>query len=448
MKCLLINPPVSEEYDIGNCFFPIGLGHIVASLQRAGIQTDILDISIDSLSREQVIQRLKEQLPGCSWVGITGIINGYKYIRWLASQIRSIDPKMIIVLGGSICSPDPKLLLQSTEVDICCIGEGEETVIDIAQLIEGDKAADTVKGIAYKKNGQPVVTERRPLQDNLDELDFPKWEVFNMQKYLSQRIIVLNKSRSMNLIGGRGCPYHCRFCSPNLGRIFRYRSVDSVFGELWTLIEQYGVEHFEFSDELFLMREEFAKDLCKRIIENKFNITWRALGRVNILHRFSDETLKLLKESGCNWIGFGMESGSQKILDLMNKAIKIEHSELAIKRLRSAGIKVSGTFIIGYPGETENTVRETVEFCKRNLLPIWAFTICCPLPGTELYDDCLQKKLITDEIAFWERIDAPLTELILNLTDFSDDKLLQLKKNAEEEINTYASKHGAVSAFE
>jgi radical SAM superfamily enzyme YgiQ (UPF0313 family) len=116
--------------------------------------------------------------------------------------------------------------------------------------------------------------------------------------------------------------------------------------------------------------------------------------------------------------------------------------------LRDVGIKISGTFILGFPGETEETIRETIEFCKRNILPIYAFTLCCPLPGTRIYQLCLQNGRIRDEAVFWERLEAPLTELIINLTDFSDEELLRLKHEGEDEINTWAARCGRASIWD
>jgi radical SAM superfamily enzyme YgiQ (UPF0313 family) len=386
MKCLLINPPISGKNFKGRETFPLGLGYIATALIKAGVEVEILDI-----------------------------------------------------IGGSICSPNPKLLLMSTEADICCIGEGEETVVELCEFFSERRKLDDILGIAYKKSGDVVLTPNRPFSKDLVRFDYPSWELFDVKKYISL-IPIVKKTNCMNLMGGRGCPYHCKFCSPSFRRTSRMRPVDSIISELDILVERYGIEQFKFSDELFFMRENTVREFCQKLIQRNYGLTWRALGRANILCEFSDETFRLLKESGRSWIGFGIESGSQRILDLMNKAIKAEQAEAVIKKLRKAGIVVSGNFIIGFPGETRESIRQTVEFCKRNLLPLTA-TICCPLPGTPLYEDCFRDGLITDEIAFWERIDDPFQEVVLNLTGFSDKKLIRLKEKAENDVSIFVRKY-------
>jgi radical SAM superfamily enzyme YgiQ (UPF0313 family) len=445
MKCLLIHPPITDnrKWDLAPCF-PHGLGYVAGALRKAEIEVYILDIFINKMSKDEVISILQEKLLYFDWVGISGIINGYKYIRWLTAEIKKLAPNIPVVLGGSICSPNPRLLLESIDADICCIGEGEETVVDITGIISGRVKPKNVPGIAYKKEGSVYINSTRPFQENLEQYDFPYWEAFDMEKYITSYTIspISRGKRKMNIIGSRGCPYNCHFCSPNFGRKIRVRPVKSVIDELSILVERYGVEHFEFSDELFFLNEEFTVEFCEKLITADLNLTYRALGRANIFDKFSLDTFLLMKKSGCVWIAFGMESGSQKMLDLMNKNVKLEQIERVIRKIRKCGIKFSGNFILGYPGETRETLKETIEFCKKNVIPPPKFTFACPLPGSALYDDCIKKGLIKDEIEYWEKIDGTLWDLVINLTEFSDEELYRLREGTVSEIREWTSRYG------
>ncbi|MHC4617671.1 MAG: B12-binding domain-containing radical SAM protein [Planctomycetota bacterium] len=447
MKCLLINPPISDSNDPRQTFpvaFPHGLGYVATALAKAGIEVEVLDIYIHKMSKAQVTQKLGEVLPRVDFVGISGIINGFRYIRWLVLSIKACHPQVPVVLGGSICGPNPELLLGSTDVDICCIGEGEETAVDIARVIAGDMKPEQVLGIAYRQRDKVVITPPRPLENNLARFDFPHWKAFDMEKYVTAppTIAASRHKRNMTMVGTRGCPYHCHFCSPGLGRKVRTRPIQSILDELGMLVDRYGIEHFEFVDELFFINEDFTRAFCSQLIDAGLSLTWRALGRVNILHRFSEGTFALIKESGCHWMGFGMESGSQKILDRMNKGITPEQTENVIRKTRKAGIRFSGNFIFGYPGETRETIRETVEFCKRNQIYKRDFTYACPLPGSRLYDECVETGLIKDQVAYWEQLDRKLTSFIINLTEFSDQELQDLKDEALREIQMHTAGRG------
>jgi anaerobic magnesium-protoporphyrin IX monomethyl ester cyclase len=448
MKALLINPPVSEQHNLNIRLFPLGLGYVANSLDKAGIDVAILDIWIDQLGWDETVSALQSALPGCDFVGVTGIINGFKYLRKLIRAIKDIRPAVPIILGGSITPPNPLLLLQHMPADYLCLGEGETTILDFCHAVAGDLAPEDIPGLAFMRGQHVHLTKARPLQADLSQYDFPLWEKFPIAKYIQAPMIVPGSKRSLNLIGSRGCPYHCVFCSPNFGRQIRLRGIPAVVHELEMLKNAYGIDHFEMSDELFFVDEKRAFDFSQALISRGLGLTWRGLGRVNLFHRFHDETFVALKNSGCHWIGFGMESGSPKLLTAMHKGITLEQIEAVIAKMRKAKIKFGGNFIFGFPGEDRQTIRDTIEFCKKNLIPLGKFTYCCPLPGTVLYQQCLANGRIADEVAFWEAIDATLFDFVINLTDFSDSEFVQLKTNAELEIQDWNRTHGSASFWE
>nr|NJM01003.1 B12-binding domain-containing radical SAM protein [Desulfobacula sp.] len=444
---LLIYAAGSRKNVICSSYYPIGLAYIAAALEKLGIEVDVLDLNIRPLNGHETEMELRKRLPDNGWVGISGGINSYPFIRELVRLIKNISA-VPIVLGGAMCKPNPGLLLKTTGADICCIGEGENTVTDLAQYFEGKMKIDDVLGICFLRDGQVVLQPQRPFQKNLDDFDYPKFSLFDIDTYKGMpKTIQKEGMKSMTLIAGRGCPSSCRFCSPTFGRKIRMRSVNNVITEMEMLINAYTINHFEFCDEQFLFSEVYVRDFCNEIISRNLNITWYALGRVNVVSKFDEETLALIKKSGCHWIGFGMESGSQRILDLMKKGISTAQIETTVNNVRKAGISVTGTFILGFPGENNESIRETIDFCKKIVLPVPSFTFCCPLPGADIYKNCIESGKIVYEKQFWESLDAPLWELVMNLTDFSDEELIRLKASAENEINEHAKSKGRVGWF-
>jgi len=430
MKVLLINPPYETNLSPGS--FPLGLGYIASTLLKERQEVKIFDIRAHKYPRKFVVKELERSLNEYAAVGISGMITAYPYIKWLSSQIKRINSNFPIIVGGSIATSTPDLLLAKTQIDIACIGEGEITIKEILQSVEGLCDLSAVKGIYYKKYGKSYSTAPRELIKNLDTIPFPAWDLFPMEQYINNQLIVAREKgiRGLNLIATRGCPNRCVYCYRNFGRTVRFRSVDNVIEEIITLQRKYRITHFEFQDELFTMNKEWVHKFCNGLLDKEINITWRCLGRAD---RVDLETLRLMREAGCHWIGYGMESGSQKMLDIMCKDLNVKQIKEAIRLSRQAGLEVTGTFMIGMPGETLETIRETIEFCKEmKIYNEFFFTV--PYPGTLLYDILKNDNFIKDEEKFVLQISGDMTNLFINLTDFSDAELIKIKKKAEEEI--------------
>lgn len=436
MRVLLINPPISERFESTSTILPLGLAYIGTSLLRSGASVEVFDISLNKINKRNVIQKLEEQIHSYDWVGITGLINGYTYINWLCKTIKTIRNNIPVVLGGAICNANIEILLRSTDADICCIGDGEDIVLDLLKVFNNEMNISDVSGIAYKKDNNVYFTTPRTLEDNLMKYDYPSWELFDIEKYSNSKGI-LNIKPVIHLIGSRGCPYLCKFCSTSNKNI-RRRNIESIVNEIEILYKKYNIKHFEFTDELFIINDESAVGFCNSLMERKLNISWWGLGRVNILDKLSIDKLQIFKKSGCHWMGIGVESGSQKILDLMNKGITIEQANSVIKKLRSCGIMPAPSFIIGYPGETRETIRDTIDFCKYNMLPYLRFNYLMPLPGTKVYDEAISLGFIKDEIEYWKKLENPFHEhIIINMTDIPTMELIKLKNKGEEEVLNY-----------
>jgi len=432
MEVLLINPIITSTPS-NQAYFPLGLGYVSQILLQEGHNVKILDINAYKWTSEEVEVKIKEQRYDV--VGITGIITQYQYIKWLSSLLKFYYPTAPIILGGGLASSLPKIVLEKTDIDIVVIGEGELTIKELIHALEDSTDLHQIKGIGFKKNGKIIQTPPRSLIDYLDEIPFPAWDLFPMDIYLKSSKLGFDGSiKSMNMITSRGCPYRCVYCYHQIfGYRFRTRGVANIIKEIQLLKDNYGVKGITFSDDTFILSKKRVHEFCDNLKTNKSNILWACNGRVNLM---DEEILKKMKEAKCILIGYGIESGSQKMLDAMRKQATVEQAKRAIELTRKAGIFSSVYMIIGMIGEDELTIQETIKFCQET--GVYAiFSLMTPFPGTPLYEEAKKISKIDDEESLLERWGDWKDEILVNLTSMSDEKLLNLKKEAENKIYTY-----------
>lgn len=430
MNVLLINPPLNSEQPF-NGAYPMGIGYIGAMLRRAQYHVEVLDIRLFKYKRSYVSEFLSKNREKYDLYGISAMVTMIKYTQWLAREIKRNNRKSIVVVGGSI-STAAEILLNDNSVDIVCIGEGEKVVVDIADSICKNKDLLEIPNIKLKRDDKVKYTgSTEPL--NIDDIPFPAWDLFDMSHYTKNQYIVPVDTPSITMISERGCPFECSFCYRNFGRKVRHRSPELVVAEIKSAIEYFGIGHIDFLDEIFNVSPKNVKDLCSLIIKEGLNITWRCIGRTDLVDK---ETLQIMYEAGCKWIGYGVESGSQDMLDKMNKKQKVEKIEQSIKLSRDVGMIVTGTFIIGMPGETERTIKESKEFYERNqIFNVPFFPI--PYPGTKLFDECIRNNLIGNIEEYIMSLDKDATELIINMSNIPDGMLIEHKKNLIEQFSKY-----------
>jgi len=437
-KVLLIQPPLGRGMarELFQPIFPYGLAHVATALQGAGYYVEVLDIYANQWNRRQVLQRLE----GMEYelIGVTAMSTQYSYVKWLTSEIRKRS-NAAIVLGGLLATYSPRIVLEHTEVDFCVIGEGEVTAVELA----GNLAApDRVRGIAFLRDGRLITTGDRPYLEDLDSLPYPAYELFPMDVYTRTRFYIHDPStkifrrrftfKTMGVLTGRGCPYTCNFCSKSFSGL-RFKSVDRIIDEIKYLKKRFGIEGVHFIDELLIINRKRSNELTEKIAP--LNVKWDAQGRVNTVDY---DLLKRMKDAGCVAIGFGIESGSDRILARMNKKIRAEQSYRAMEAARRAGLHVKVQLILGYPGETAETVAETVELFRRLKHPGRRFSLILPLPGSPLYRQALEEGRIRDEERYLQEIfggyGASRYPAFINFTDMSLEEVYRLKAAAEREM--------------
>jgi anaerobic magnesium-protoporphyrin IX monomethyl ester cyclase len=432
MKALLINPPV-RSWAQPNCF-PIGLGYIAAVLQQAGHDVEILDINALRPSRDRVETCLRNS--DADLVGIGGIITTYGYVKWLAAVWKQHHPGRPVVVGGAVASSIPDTILSCTEADIAVMGEGELTAPDLLRCLAEGGPLDRVRGILYKDADGVHATLAREMIADLDVLPLPAWALVPMEVYLANPVGVLNKRKwsdgaptedvvTMNVSATRGCPFRCKFCYHDfLGYRYRTRGPESVMGEVRVLAERYGVQHVQFTDDEFMARRSFVDDFCRLMEEANPGVTWGCAGRVNLV---DDEIFTKMKRAGCISVAYGIESGSQRMLDLMDKRVTVEEAERALVLTERYFGDNDISLMIGFPGETEETVRETIDFCLRTKTVPEVVFFATPYPGTELYRMAQERNRISDEEQYVLSLGEQGENIACNLSEIPDGELRQLK---------------------
>lgn len=433
MKVGLIHPFYTYDESKSNRPFPFGIAYIANYVIQNGHKAEILDLNSDYMNSQQIIEAIKNM--NCDVVGISSLSGGFTYVKNLISLIKK-NINLPVIVGGPLGTHNPDTVLNYTKADICVIGQGEQITLDILNNIN---SLSCIKGIVYKDKNGNVIHNEEDLIPNLDEIPWPAYHIMDVENYIWDEISPDFDSkrrykkgmRIAQIITGRGCPMECRFCSKVLGRKFLIRSVDDVIEEIKFLIKEYKINGISFRDELYLMNKKRAYELAAKL--KPLNIIWVGQARVD---RVDYELIKYMKECGCISLGFGIESGSPKMLKLMNKGQTTEQVETAIKSCQKLDMDMKVQLVMGYPGEDRDTIEETVRLFKRVGHTGRRFHLITPLPGSALYEDLIKKGVIKDELKY-------LTELskreagfskglpLINLTDFSDEELYRIKIETE-----------------
>jgi anaerobic magnesium-protoporphyrin IX monomethyl ester cyclase len=442
LRALLVQLPHKER---SPSVFPIGIANIATALSEVGVESEILDIFALGYSREDVVEYLNKS----HWdlIGISAYSTQYPWAKWMADEAKRLHPQSLIIMGGPLATFNSILILEKTNTDICVISEGEETIKDIVRNL-GDLS--NVAGICFKSaNGEIIETSQRQYIQNLDNLPFTNYEVFPMDVYFrNMGMDGVPGVKTINMLTSRGCPYKCNFCSRTF-KGSRLRSIENVIEEIGLLRDKYGISGIAFADELVLVNKKRAYELCEKI--KPLKIYWNCQGRANIVDL---QLLKAMKAAGCTSVGYGVESGSQNILDNMNKRVTVKQNELAITNTLKAGMTPIVQMIYGYPGEDPVTIRETVEFFDRvHFYPPVGYgdahvSLLTPLPGSPLYDDLLNDGRIKKEEEYLLGLEQgyfPGCPLLANLTQFTDEELMSRRIKLINELRAnyrkYVHKH-------
>lgn len=392
MKILLINPPRKHEIIGNNPSIieeerghnpPLGLLYIAGYLEKyTKHNVTIIDAQVEKLNYNALKSRIFSAQPYI--VGITAMTLTMIDVIKTVNIIKTLNSEIKVVLGGPHIYLFPEETMDLKGVDYLVTGEGEETFKELIDHIGDKSKLKTIPGIAFKDNGKFIKTELRPLIKNIDKIPFPARHKVPYKKYTS----LLSKGSIVTTIfTSRGCPFMCSFCDrPHFGKIFRARSSGNVVDELQECAKM-GITDFLFYDDTFTVNKKRVIKICNEIINRKLDISWDIRARVDTI---DEEMLRALKMAGCHGIHYGIESGTEKILKVLNKNISIDLAWKIFELTRKHKISILAYFMIGNPTETTDDVLTTFKVMKLLNPDYVHLTILTPFPGTKIYLDGLK----------------------------------------------------------
>lgn len=410
MRILLLNPPFHRKFSrpqrspavtkSGTLYFPMWLAYAAGLLGENGFDIDFIDAPADGYTIEDVVERVKRFQPSLI-VSDTSTPSIYNDVA-VAVQLKEICPSSFVTLVGTHVSALPEETLNiNNKIDAVAQYEYDYTLLDIAKTLSVKGDLQKIPGLCFRENGRIHHNPRRSYLENLDELPFVSKvykKFLKIENYFNPNALY----PMVTITTSRGCPFPCTFCvypQTLMGRGFRARSAENVVAEMEYIVENFPqAKAIFFEDDTMTVNKNRCKELSELILKKKIKISWTANARVGLDY----ETMRIMKEAGCRSFCVGFESGSQKILDNMKKKSKLEEMELFMKNAKKAGVLIHGCFMAGLPGETKETLQETLELSKRLNPDTVQFYPVMVYPGTEAFAWYKEKGLIqTSDFSQW-----------------------------------------------
>lgn len=412
MRVLLVSPPFYRFMGYYNRYFPYGLLIVATVVKNAGYDvmvydadyndrpTDI-DISTVYDKSDAYLESFKNQNHPI-WnevketvhkfqpdvIGIQVFTDFAASAFHIAKLCKKEFPSSPVVMGGPHIHVKSQESLQiCPDVDFTVLGEGEMTFIELLRYIQDHSVPiESIDGIAYRQDGEIIHNKPRMVIKDLDAVPFPERSLLlNEKKYSSEDMGLLMSSR--------GCPFHCTYCATE--KRVRYRTIDHIIAEIEQVKQKYHTTQFTIKDDTFTMNAKRVYEFCEKLKQKRLHIRWECNTRANLI---DEQLLITMKSAGCNFIKIGVETGSQKILDYMNKGVSFEDMEKASKLFKKVGIHWTGYFMMGIPGETREDIQNTLDFmCK--IRPDFAYiAVYQPYPGTAMFFDGIKRGLIKSDM--------------------------------------------------
>jgi radical SAM superfamily enzyme YgiQ (UPF0313 family) len=437
LTILLVNPPYYRLFKSTYAYnkYPLSLGYLAGAIKKA-TDWDVTVYNADFACRSETWtvsylsgtgfsnyrRNLRDPLFGV-WKEVESVITESKpavigiyscsancvSASITAGIAKKIDRQVIVVVGGPHPTSVGREVLNDPNIDIIVKGEGEQTIVELLEKIGNNEPFDTVRGIIYKTGGQIVENANRELVKDLDSLCFPHIYAREVLRDYKKYPV----SAFSTIIATRGCPYNCFFCGSRsvFGRKTRFRSVENVTSEIQSL-QKMGIRWVAFLDDSFGLNKQYTRELCTALMKRCSKIQWECESRVDLI---DEETIALMKRAGCREIHLGVESGNNQILEDMRKEITVEEAFSAAQIIRKHGLRLRANFLVGFPTETEQTLRDTFRTMKK-FKDMMAYSIFTPYPGTEAFEYCQKMGLVksNDDVSLYNH-QSPENFFCLNL---------------------------------
>lgn len=391
-KVLFLNPPLSMEERYGELAMggamepPHGLTYLAAAAREAGFEASILDAEALGLPGKEVVERVLAAGPDV--LACTAVTLSITSAAKIAAAVKEARPDIRAVIGGIHLTSMPEETMEAfPSFDYGVIGEGEVTLREMLPCLRARGALGGVPGVIYREGGELARTPPRGYIKDLDSLPMPAWDLLPPMKdfyYLPPQSV--RKPPSTSIITSRGCTGKCTFCDTSVfGHVCRAHSAEYVLEMLKTLRRRYGIGEVLFEDDNFMIFKKRLTALCALLHKENLGLSWSCLARADMMK--SGDLMREMRLAGCWQVLFGIESGSQEILDLERKGITLEQIEKAVRLARKSGLRTKGFIMVGHPTETPETIRQTIDFIRSLPLDDVSVTYFTAFPGSEIWKD-------------------------------------------------------------
>jgi len=412
MKVMLLNPFLTVFSDDPAGISPaLGLGYLAAYLEKNKIDVSVLDIAAEGvhqvkkmgkkfrygLNKTAIKKKIKEINPQIVGITCQSTLHAQD-AHGTAEIVKQVNKKILVIMGGAHPSSKPKEVLKDKNVDVVVKGEGEITLLEIVRNFKKGNSLDKILGTYVRKGKKIIENKARPFIRNIDELPFPSRHLLPMQTYFSEMAKNTNyvmRERPVTMITSRGCPGNCIYCAVRTvwGRLWRGRSSKNVVDEIERLIKDFGADEIHFIDDSISVDAQRLEKICDEIIKRKIDIKWTTPNGIAVW-LLNKRLLLKMKKAGCYRLTFGLESGNYETLHhFIGKHYDYNYARQIIKFASKIGLWTIGTFIIGFPYEKKESIKDTVNFAISTDLDFAVFYIANPFPGTPMYDIYLKENL-------------------------------------------------------
>lgn len=380
-------------------FFPLGIGYVASYLSNNGHNVSLLDLTEEEIP---LLKKIADRRPDIVGISITTTQLGLA--GKIIDYVKDVMPLVPIAAGGIHPSYFKDRFLRAHDIDYVIYGEGEITMKELCDSLQsGSKDLSRIAGLIYRKGGEVSINPPRQLITDLDTLPFPARNLVRYEAYLQPPGIIRGvwTKRSANISTSRGCPGRCTYCGVNYlwDKAYRRRTVDNVLEEIDLLVKKYGIDSLYFMDDTFLMNTKWIEEFSDKFFARKYNLKWSCYGRVDTVN---ERMLKAIKRSGCVQIEYGIESCSENVLKAIKKSTRVEQMASAVRMTKKEGIRALGSFIFGFPKDTERDLEETIRVASKMNIDFVTCYFATPYPGSELYEQAVSEdRIIERDMSKW-----------------------------------------------
>lgn len=432
---VFIYPPIKFGTTESFTYPPLGILYIATYAKEKGVSVKFIDSLIDGGTPDEIVSSILKENPKfvCFSIMSCQVLNALK----LASKIKEQDKNVKIIFGGShVASTKSELFNFSKDIDYLMYGEGEVAFYQIYNA-KNEEDLSKISGLIYRSGDSVKINQMKPVE-NLDTLPFPDLSLVKLNSYQGYYVKSLPVS---TIMGTRGCVYRCTFCDQfaSMGREFRHRTPKNIVDEMEHNLKTFGARDFIFKDSTFTNNEEWVYGICNEIKNRGLKINWSCNTRVSMVN---EKILRAMKEAGCYMIAFGIEAGSQHVLNLMKKGTKVEQAYTATALCKEAGIETLGYFMIGNPGEKEEDALKTIKLSQEISLDYAGFGVTIAYPNTEIFKWAVENNCLNDKQWYMKENDINITANTiseikggsLDRPEFPVERQIELCKRANKEF--------------